>query len=142
MLVMPKLKTARYMYKPGTMMTIAGTVIAIRGKPTLSRTKLAISPANNAPMNAAKAAGTWLNSTKLSRKVFAKAPMTAATVAIDTLALNMIEKPKTPQKLAIILQTVNNVGLRFNLGMAPGDKLSIVAMPQPTIAAIITTNIA
>ena len=46
------------MYKPGTIITIAGTVIAIRGKPTLSRTKLAISPANSAPVNAAKAAGT------------------------------------------------------------------------------------
>ena len=46
----PILYTARYIYNPGTMITIEGTVKEIRGYPLISD---ASSPATNAAVNAA-----------------------------------------------------------------------------------------
>ena len=63
-------------------------------------------PATKAPIKAATAGGTFDQSTKLKRKVFAIAPEIPATVAIGILELNIIEKPKTPQKLATNLKRV------------------------------------
>ena len=57
--VNPKLNIARYIYKPGTMITIEGTVIAILGKPILRLIIDASIPATKAPIKAATAGGTF-----------------------------------------------------------------------------------
>ena len=56
-------------------------------------------------IEAAAAAGIPVKSTSSSRSVLAAAPMKAAVDAIETELLNIMEKPKTPQKLAIIRST-------------------------------------
>ena len=43
------------------------------------------------------------------RSVFATAPIQAAVVAIGIELLNIIEKPNTPQKLVIILNTNSKI---------------------------------
>ena len=83
-----------------------GTVKEIRGYPWLFLMREASSPAVKAPINAAAAAGIPVKSTSSSRSVLAAAPMKAAVdYAIETELLNIMEKPKTPQKLAIIRST-------------------------------------
>ena len=86
-------------------MTMEGTVKEIRGYPWLFLMREASSPAVKAPINAAAAAGIPVKSTSSSRSVLASAQMKEAVYAIETELLNIMEKPKTPQKLAIIRST-------------------------------------
>ena len=82
------------------MITIDGTVTEILGYPRRFIRKEARSPAASEPTKAATAAGNSVKSTSSSLSVFATAPITAAEAAIETGLLNMMENPKTPQKLA------------------------------------------
>mgnify|MGYP004672219911 CR=1 FL=1 len=82
-------------------MTMDGTVKDIRGYPLLCFIIVDKRPAHNAPINAAGAAGILVKSTSSSLNVLATAPISAAVAAIGTELLNMIEKPNTPQKLAM-----------------------------------------
>ncbi len=59
------------------------------------------SPAVNAPIKAATAAGVAVKLTSSRRNVFAMAPIKAAVAAIGIELLNIIENPNTPQKLVI-----------------------------------------
>ena len=86
------------MYSPGTMITMDGTVIAILGYPVFPLIIEASSPAVNAPIKAAAAAGKD-KSTSVSRNVFAMAPMHPALAAIFFELLNIMENPNTPPKL-------------------------------------------
>ena len=117
------------------MITIEGTVIAILGKPILRLIIDASIPATKAPIKAATAGGTFDQLTKLKRKVLATAPERPATVAIEILELNIIEKPKTPQKLAINLKRVKTSGAKFNFSKFCGCKFKIKAITQPTAVA-------
>ena len=69
------------MYRPGTIITMDGTVMAILGYPVFPLIIEASSPAVNAPIKAAAAAGKD-KSTSVSRNVFAMAPMHPALAAI------------------------------------------------------------
>ena len=71
------------MYKPGTIITMDGTVIAILGYPVAGKDK----------------------STSVSRNVFAMAPMHPALAAIFFELLNIMENPKTPPKLVNSLKS-------------------------------------
>lgn len=86
------------MYKPGTMITMDGTVMAILGYPVFPLIIEASSPAVNEPIKAAAAAGKD-KSTSVSRNVFAMAPMHPALAAIFFELLNIMENPNTPPKL-------------------------------------------
>ena len=96
----------------------------ILGYPTLFFKADARIPAQNAPINAAAAGGIHAKSTSSRRSVFDIAPITAADAASTTGLLNIIENPKTPQKLIInlrkrcnptdILSTGKSIGLRFS----------------------------
>lgn len=59
------------------------------------------SPAVNAPIKAATAAGVAVKLTSSRRNVFAMALIKAAVAAIGIELLNIIENPNTPQKLVI-----------------------------------------
>lgn len=72
----------------------------ILGYPALFFIKEARRPAVKAPINAAAAGGKFIRSTSSRRSVFAIAPINAAVTASGTGLLNIMEKPKTPQKLA------------------------------------------
>ena len=75
------LYVARYRYNPGTMITIAGTVIDIREYPILPFERDASIPAVRAPAKAAIDGGQEARSTSSRRRVLAMAPMTPARVA-------------------------------------------------------------
>ena len=77
-----------------------GTVIEIRGYPTLFFINEAKIPAVSEPIKAAAAGGKPARSTNSSLNVFAMAPIMAADVAMATGLLNIIENPNTPPKLA------------------------------------------
>ena len=77
----PMLYVARYRYNPGTMITIAGTVIDIREYPILPFERDASIPAVRAPAKAAIDGGQEARSTSSRRRVLAMAPMTPARVA-------------------------------------------------------------
>ena len=66
---------ARYRYNPGTMITIAGTVIDIREYPILPFERDASIPAVRAPAKAAIDGGQEARSTSSRRRVLAMAPM-------------------------------------------------------------------
>ena len=82
------------MYKPGTIITMDGTVMAILGYPVFPLIIEASSPAVNAPIKAAAAAGKD-KSTSVSRNVFAMAPMHPALAAIffELLKAKKYRKP-------------------------------------------------
>lgn len=92
------------MYKPGTIITMDGTVIAILGYLVFPLIIEASSPAVSAPIKAAAAAGKD-KSTSVSRNVFAMAPMHPALAAIFFELLNIMENPKTPPKLVNSLKS-------------------------------------
>lgn len=98
------------MYKPGTIITMDGTVMAILGYPVFPLIMEASSPAVNAPIKAATAAGKD-KSTSVSRNVFAMAPMHPALAAIFFELLNIMENPKTPPKLVNSLSNLVDVGM-------------------------------
>lgn len=108
--ICPILYTARYRYRPGTMMTIDGTVTDILGYPLHFIKREAKSPAVIEPAKAATAAGQPDRSTSSSLRVLATAPMIAAEEAMRPGLLNMREKPKTPAKLAANLRTAKARG--------------------------------
>ena len=72
--VSSRLYIALYIYRPGTIITMDGTVMAILGYPVFPLIMEASSPAVSAPIKAAAAAGKD-KSTSVSRNVFAMAPM-------------------------------------------------------------------
>ena len=102
--VSSRLYIALYIYRPGTIITMDGTVMAILGYPVFPLIMEASNPAVSAPIKAAAAAGKD-KSTSVSRNVFAMAPMHPALAAIFFELLNIIENPKTPPKLVNSLKS-------------------------------------
>jgi len=72
------------------------------------------------------------------RSVFATAPIQAAVVAIGIELLNIIEKPNTPQKLVIILNTNSKILLMCIVVKSCGCSFNRSAIIQ---ANIVATNI-
>ena len=70
------------------------------------------------------------------RSVLAIAPTQPAIAAIFTWELNMIEKPKTPQKLAKSRKSTICQTSRLKSGMVPGRMPKTVAEIQPTAVAM------
>ena len=75
------------------MITIAGTVREILGKPIFFLTTEAIHPVQNAPIKAAAPIGIWARSTSSNRNVLVNIPMRAAVNAIFLGLLNIRENP-------------------------------------------------
>ena len=94
-------------------------------------------PAVSAPMKAASADGIWVKSMSSSRNVLAAAPISAAVAAIGMALLNMIEKPKTPQKLVMIRRNICKRGSMFMAAKSTGFNFSSKAMIH---ANIVTTK--
>ena len=99
-------------------------------------------PAVSAPMKAASADGIWVKSMSSSRNVLAAAPISAAVAAIGMALLNMIEKPKTPQKLVMIRRNICKRGSMFMAAKSTGFNFSSKAMIHANIVATSTIMIA
>ena len=135
--ICPILYTARYRYRPGTMMTIDGTVTDILGYPLHFIKREAKSPAVIEPAKAATAAGQPDRSTSSSLRVLATAPMIAAEEAMRPGLLNMREKPKTPAKLAANLRTAKARGDNARSAKSAGCRFSAMDITQPVTVAMI-----
>ena len=121
-------------------MTIEGTVIEILGYPATPFRVEARSPARNAPINAAAAGGILTRSINSKRKVLESAPIKPAAVARRLGLLNMIENPKTPQKLArrrnrIHCHNARSIG-RNGSGFKPSSMARIQAVMVATVMMI------
>ena len=94
-------------------------------------------PAVNAPTNAAAAGGNETRSTSSNLRVFASAPITAAEAASLTGLLNITENPKTPQKLAASLNSMNCHKVRCRGKKSIGVRCRISAINHAVIVATI-----
>ena len=119
-------------------MTMEGTVIEILGYPSRFFRRDAIMPATIEPRKAATAGGTAAISTSSRRNVLATAPISAAAAAIETGLLNMMEKPKTPQKPAINRRRKSNNGAISKGRKSVGTKSRSIAMIQAVSVATST----
>ena len=119
-------------------MTMEGTVIEILGYPSRFFRRDAIMPATIEPRKAATVGGTAAISTSSRRNVLATAPISAAAAAIETGLLNMMEKPKTPQKPAINRRRKSNNGAIAKGRKSVGTKSRSIAMIQAVSVATST----
>ena len=76
------------------------------------------------------------------RTVLAAAPISAAVAAIGMALLNMIEKPNTPQKLAITRKIRRVAALRCSAVKSAGSRCRSKAMIHANKVATITIMIA
>lgn len=119
------------------MMTMDGTVREILGNPEKPLMAEAARPEQNAPRNAAAAGAMAQRSTSSRRSVLEKAPISPAVAARRTGLLNIMEKPKTPQKLATRRKRICCHRARFCGRNAVGCSLSSTARIQAVIVATV-----
>ena len=98
----------------------------------------ASSPAVKAPMKAAAVVGMPVRSTSSRRRVLESAPITAAIAAILTGLLNMMENPKTPQKLVSNRKIKRSIGSRLRAVKFNGCRCSSNAIIHAVIVATST----
>ena len=101
----------------------------------------ASSPAASAPVNAATAAGIPVKSTRDNRRVLATAPIIAAVEAMGIELLNIIENPRTPQKLAHRRKISLDAVPRCTAIKSSGCNFRIIAVIQaPMVATSMMIN--
>src|SRR5699024_2102611 len=118
-----------------TMITIEGTVMEILGYPSGFWISEDRSPAVRAPRKAATAGGQDRRSTSSSRSVLAIIPIQAAEAARGIGLLNIMENPKTPQKLAASLRKNSRTGESASEGNSSGCRFKRRAMAQAVTVA-------